>query len=83
MPPLIAQGAAQCVEDALLFAQYVTEEGDLEGQLAAFYARRQRRLKGVVDASLQLAHWEQNPGSEGADPGRVMGMALAALVPAP
>ncbi len=83
VPPLIAQGAAQCVEDALLFAQYVTEEGDLEGQLAAFYARRQRRLKGVVDASLQLAHWEQNPGSEGADPGRVMGMALAALVPAP
>lgn len=83
VPPLIAQGAAQCVEDALLFAQYVTEDGDLEEQLAAFYARRLPRLKGVVDASLQLAQWEQHPGTEGADPGRVMGQALAALVPAP
>lgn len=83
VPPLIAQGAAQCVEDSLLFAQYVTEDGDLEDQLAAFYARRLPRLKGVVDASLQLAHWEQNPGSPDAEPGRVMGQALAALVPAP
>lgn len=83
VPPLIAQGAAQCLEDALLFAQYVTEEGDLEEQLAAFYARRLPRIKGVVDASMQLAEWELHPGTEGADPGRVMGMALAALVPAP
>ncbi len=83
VPPLIAQGAAQCVEDSLVFAEYVTQEGELEDQLAAFYARRLPRLKGVVDASLQLAHWEQHPGSPDADPGRVMGQALAALVPAP
>ncbi|MFV0372962.1 FAD-dependent oxidoreductase [Microbacterium sp.] len=83
VPPLIAQGAAQCVEDSLLFAQYITEEGDFEEQLAAFYARRIPRIKGVVDASLQLAHWEQNPGTPDAEPGPVMGKALAALVPAP
>lgn len=83
VPPLIAQGAAQCLEDALLFAEYITEDGDLEEQLAAFYARRIPRIKGVVDASMQLAEWEQNPGTPGADPGRVMGEALAALVAAP
>ncbi|QEW01093.1 FAD-dependent oxidoreductase [Microbacterium caowuchunii] len=83
VPPLIAQGAAQCVEDSLLFAEYVTQEGDLEELLNAFEARRIPRVKGVVDASLQLAHWELNPGTPGADPGRVMGQALMALVPAP
>ncbi|MDR2998793.1 MAG: FAD-dependent monooxygenase [Microbacterium sp.] len=83
VPPLIAQGAAQCVEDAVLFAEYVTTDGDFETQVAAFHERRVRRVKGVVDASLQLATWELNPGTPGADPGRVMGEALGALIPAP
>lgn len=83
VPPLIAQGAAQCVEDSLVLAEYITKEGDLEEQLAAFYARRIPRLKGVVEASLQLARWEQNPGTPDADPARVMDEALVALVPEP
>ncbi|MDN3310201.1 FAD-dependent oxidoreductase [Microbacterium oryzae] len=83
VPPLIAQGAAQCLEDALLFAQYVTEDGDLETQMREFHSRRVPRVKGVVEASLLLADWEQNPGSPDADPGRVMADALSALVPAP
>ncbi|MFT4029368.1 MAG: FAD-dependent monooxygenase [Protaetiibacter sp.] len=83
VPPLIAQGAAQCLEDAALFAEYVTQAGDWEALLAEFYARRIPRLKGVVEASLQLAYWEQNPGTPDADPARVMADALAALVPAP
>lgn len=83
VPPLIAQGAAQCLEDALLFAEHVTADGDWDEQLEEFYARRIPRIKGVVDASMQLAEWEQHPGTPGADPGRVMGQALAALVPAP
>ncbi|MFT4306561.1 MAG: FAD-dependent monooxygenase, partial [Microbacterium sp.] len=83
VPPLIAQGAAQCVEDALLFAEHVTADGDWEAQLAEFHARRIPRVKGVVEASLQLADWELHPGAPDADPGRVMEQALAALVPAP
>ena len=83
VPPLIAQGAAQCVEDALLFAEYMTQDGDFDEQLAAFHARRIPRIKGVVDASLQLAEWELHPGTPDADPGRVMAQALMALVPAP
>ncbi|MEV4686414.1 FAD-dependent oxidoreductase [Microbacterium sp. LWH3-1.2] len=83
VPPLIAQGAALCVEDALLFAEHVTQKGDLQEQLAALHARRIPRIKGVVDASMLLAKWELNPGSPDADPGRVMGQALGALVAAP
>ncbi|MBB2891871.1 FAD-dependent oxidoreductase [Flexivirga oryzae] len=83
IPPLVAQGAALCVEDALLLARHVTAEGDLEEQLAAFHARRVPRIKGVVDATLLLAEWEQRPGTPDADPGRVMDEALQALIPAP
>jgi 2-polyprenyl-6-methoxyphenol hydroxylase-like FAD-dependent oxidoreductase len=83
VPPLIAQGAAQCVEDALLFAEYVTAEGDFETQVAEFHDRRIPRVKGVVDSTMLLAKWELDPGAPDADPGRVMGQALAALVPAP
>lgn len=83
VPPLIAQGAAQCVEDAYLFADFVTRDGDFEDNLAGFYARRIPRVKGVVDSTMLLAKWEQNPGDPEADPNRVMGMALAELVAAP
>ena len=83
VPPLIAQGAALCLEDALLLAEHITEDGDLETQLTEFHDRRVPRVKGVVDASLQLAHWEQNPGSPDSDPGRVMNESLLALVAAP
>jgi 2-polyprenyl-6-methoxyphenol hydroxylase-like FAD-dependent oxidoreductase len=81
VPPLIAQGAAQCVEDSMILAEYVTQEGDLEQQFAEFYARRIPRIKGVVDASLLLAKWEQNPGTPDADAPRVMNEALVALLP--
>lgn len=83
IPPLIAQGAAQCVEDALLFAEHVTAEGDFDAQIAAFHARRIPRVKGVVDATMLLAKWELDPGAPDADPGRVIGQALGALVSAP
>jgi 2-polyprenyl-6-methoxyphenol hydroxylase-like FAD-dependent oxidoreductase len=78
-PPLLAQGAAQCAEDALLLADYVTREGEIENLLAAFQARRKPRVKLVVDASLQLVAWELRPDTPGADPAGVMTRSLAAL----
>jgi 2-polyprenyl-6-methoxyphenol hydroxylase-like FAD-dependent oxidoreductase len=81
VPPLIAQGAAQCVEDALVLGEYLTQEGDLDELLTAFEARRVPRVEGVVDASLLLASWERNPGTPDADPGRAMNEALVALMP--
>ncbi|MFT4234268.1 MAG: FAD-dependent oxidoreductase [Microbacterium sp.] len=77
-PPLIAQGAAQCSEDALLLADYLTRDGDLDDLLAEYEARRKPRVKLVVDASLQLVDWEVNPTPD-ADPAGVMDRSLAAL----
>lgn len=78
-PPLIAQGAAQCSEDALLLAEYLTREGDIDRLLTEYEARRKPRVKLVVEASLQLVHWELNPDSPDADPGGVLLRSLKTL----
>jgi 2-polyprenyl-6-methoxyphenol hydroxylase-like FAD-dependent oxidoreductase len=77
-PPLIAQGAAQCAEDALLLADFLTRDGDIEELLTAYEERRKPRVGLVVEASLQLVGWEVHP-TPGADPGGVMERSLAAL----
>ncbi|AWR20669.1 FAD-dependent monooxygenase [Aurantimicrobium photophilum] len=78
-PPLIAQGAAQCSEDAYLLAEYVTREGDMETLLTEYTERRKPRVKIVVDASLQLVEWEIHPDTPGANPAKLMGESLGAL----
>jgi 2-polyprenyl-6-methoxyphenol hydroxylase-like FAD-dependent oxidoreductase len=83
-PPLIAQGAAMCAEDAVILAEMLTA-GHGNGQgvdevLPAFMERRFPRVKMVLDNSLTLADWEIHPDTPGADPGRIMGQTLGALV---
>lgn len=78
-PPLIAQGAAQCSEDGYWLAEYATREGDMDTLLTEYTERRKKRLKIVVDASLQLVEWELHPDTPGANPGALMGSSLAAL----
>lgn len=78
-PPLIAQGAAQCSEDAFLLAEYLTRDGDIETLLTEYEARRKPRVKLVVDNSLQLVDWELHPDTPGADPGGTMLRSLRAL----
>ena len=48
--------------------------------LPAFMERRFPRVKMVLDNSLTLAEWEIHPDTPGADPGRIMGQTLRALV---
>jgi 2-polyprenyl-6-methoxyphenol hydroxylase-like FAD-dependent oxidoreductase len=79
-PPLIAQGAAMCAEDAVVLAEMLTSGDKVEDILPAFMARRFPRVKMVLDNSLQLAEWEIHPDTPGADPGRIMGQTLNALV---
>jgi 2-polyprenyl-6-methoxyphenol hydroxylase-like FAD-dependent oxidoreductase len=57
-PPLIAQGAAMCAEDAVVLAELVTGEEPLSQALAAFMTRRMPRVEIVVRNSLQLVRWE-------------------------
>lgn len=78
-PPLIAQGAAMCSEDAVVLAEMLTSGDPVDEVLPAFMARRFPRVKMVLDNSLQLAEWEIHPDTPGADPGRVMGQTLHAL----
>jgi 2-polyprenyl-6-methoxyphenol hydroxylase-like FAD-dependent oxidoreductase len=78
-PPLIAQGAAQCCEDAVLLADYVTSDGELTELLEDYEQRRKARVRVVVDASLQLAEWELHPEQDGIDTAGLMSGALNAL----
>jgi 2-polyprenyl-6-methoxyphenol hydroxylase-like FAD-dependent oxidoreductase len=82
-PPLIAQGAAMCAEDAVVLGEMLTSgdpNGKVEDVLPAFMERRFPRVKMVLDNSLTLAEWEIHPDTPGADPGRIMGQTLGALV---
>lgn len=79
-PPLIAQGAAMCAEDAMILAEMLTSGDRVEDVLPAYMERRFPRVKMVLDNSLTLADWEIHPDTPGADPGRIMGQTLTALV---
>ena len=57
-PPLIAQGAAMCAEDAVVLAELVTSDLPLEQALPAFMARRMPRVELVVRNSMRLVRWE-------------------------
>jgi 2-polyprenyl-6-methoxyphenol hydroxylase-like FAD-dependent oxidoreductase len=78
-PPLIAQGAAMCAEDAVVLAEMLTTGDGVDEALEKFMQRRFPRVKMVLDNSLQLAEWEIRPDTPGADPGRIMGQTLHAL----
>ncbi len=58
-PPLIAQGAAMCAEDAVVLAELVTSL-PVDQALPAFMARRLPRVRIVVKNSMQLVRWEMN-----------------------
>jgi 2-polyprenyl-6-methoxyphenol hydroxylase-like FAD-dependent oxidoreductase len=76
-PPLIAQGAAMCAEDAVVLAELVTGDLPLATALPAFMARRMPRVEIVVRNSMQLVRYEMNtePHTD-ADVARTMSSAL-------
>jgi 2-polyprenyl-6-methoxyphenol hydroxylase-like FAD-dependent oxidoreductase len=78
-PPLIAQGAAMCAEDAVVLAEILTSGLPVDEALPAFMARRFPRVRLVLDNSLQLADWEIHPDTPGADPGGIITRTLTAL----
>jgi 2-polyprenyl-6-methoxyphenol hydroxylase-like FAD-dependent oxidoreductase len=82
-PPLIAQGAAMCAEDAVVLAQLVTGDHPLETALPAFMARRLDRVELVVRNSMRLVRWEMGlePHTE-EDVARTMNSTLGFLAAA-
>jgi 2-polyprenyl-6-methoxyphenol hydroxylase-like FAD-dependent oxidoreductase len=82
-PPLIAQGAAMCAEDAVVLAELVTGDLPVEQALPAFMARRMPRVEIVVRNSMQLVRYEM--GTEAhtdADVARAMSSTLDFLAAA-
>ena len=82
-PPLIAQGAAMCAEDAVVLAELVTGDRPMEVALPAFMARRMDRVDLVVRNSMRLVRWEMGlePHTE-QDVARTMNSTLGFLAAA-
>jgi 2-polyprenyl-6-methoxyphenol hydroxylase-like FAD-dependent oxidoreductase len=82
-PPLIAQGAAMCAEDAVVLAELVTGGLPLQKALPAFLVRRMPRVEMVVRNSMQLVRWERGlePHTD-ADVARTMSSTLGFLAAA-
>jgi 2-polyprenyl-6-methoxyphenol hydroxylase-like FAD-dependent oxidoreductase len=82
-PPLIAQGAAMCAEDAVVLAELVSGDLPVERALPAFMTRRMPRVELVVKNSMQLVRWEMGtePHTE-ADVARTMSSTLGFLAAA-
>jgi 2-polyprenyl-6-methoxyphenol hydroxylase-like FAD-dependent oxidoreductase len=82
-PPLIAQGAAMCAEDAVVLAEIVTGGRPLEVALPAFMSRRMPRVEVVVRNSMRLVRWEMGLESHtDEDVARTMSSTLSFLAAA-
>lgn len=58
-PPTLAQGAAQCLEDAVVLAELLLAADRLDQALFdAFTERRLPRVRAVVEGSLQITEWQ-------------------------
>ncbi len=79
-PPLIAQGAAMCAEDAVVLAELVAGDLPVEKALPAFMARRMPRVEIVVRNSMKLVRYEMGtePHTD-ADMAHAMSSTLAFL----
>jgi 2-polyprenyl-6-methoxyphenol hydroxylase-like FAD-dependent oxidoreductase len=82
-PPLIAQGAAMCAEDAVVLAELIAGDLPVAQALSAFMARRMPRVEIVVRNSMQLVRYEMgtDPHTD-ADVARAMSSTLDFLAAA-
>ena len=76
-PPVLAQGAAMGIEDAVVLADELGRASDLDAALASFNARRFERVRTVVEASRQLAQWQVEHRRDVDVPGTMRRVAMA------
>lgn len=85
--PQLGSGAALAIEDAVVLAELLQHENEVNVALEKYMTRRYSRCKMVVDVSNTLSEWEQMewkgiPLPEGANMGALMGKTLMALTEA-
>lgn len=71
-PPFLAQGAAMGIEDAVVLAELVTQEKQVDEILEDFMARRLPRASMVVENSVRLCSMEVNHEASPQEVGRIM-----------
>ncbi|MBN9190492.1 MAG: FAD-dependent monooxygenase [Microbacterium sp.] len=77
--PHIAFGAGLAIEDAVVLGELAASALPFDDLAAALTARRYERTRLVVETSLQLSRWEQEPGRPNPAAGRLIGETMAAL----
>jgi 2-polyprenyl-6-methoxyphenol hydroxylase-like FAD-dependent oxidoreductase len=78
-PPVLAQGAAMGIEDAIVLAEEYAVDRSANAAIRRFAGRRYERVKHVVESSCQLAKWEvdHTPGVDVPSVMRAAAMRLA------
>jgi len=71
-PPVLAQGAAMAVEDAIVLAEELSRPGPFRQRMESFMARRLPRASLVVRNSIYLCEQEVNHTATPEDVGRIM-----------
>jgi 2-polyprenyl-6-methoxyphenol hydroxylase-like FAD-dependent oxidoreductase len=77
--PQLAYGAGLAIEDAVVLAELVRDGVTFPELGERFTARRFERCRVVVEGSLQLSRWEQEPGPPKPEALELMGSAMAKL----
>ncbi len=77
--PHIAYGAGLALEDAVVLGELAATGIPFPELATALAARRFDRARLVVETSLQLSRWEQQPGPPNPEAGRLIGETMAAL----
>jgi 2-polyprenyl-6-methoxyphenol hydroxylase-like FAD-dependent oxidoreductase len=77
--PHIAYGVGMAIEDSVVLAATVADDGDVPAALVRFGERRLDRCRSVVEASVQLGEWEQHPPDDPRLPGQLTARTLTAL----
>ena len=79
-PPQLGQGAALAIEDAVILADLLGKEEDINMVLSEFMNKRIERCKMVVETSVNLVEWEKLEWEGKLDPiinpSAVLGQAL-------
>jgi 2-polyprenyl-6-methoxyphenol hydroxylase-like FAD-dependent oxidoreductase len=75
----MGMGGGMALEDAVVLAECIAAENDLQAAYARFMVRRWDRVKTVVETSVAISKLEQAGVPDGPERGALMGKGMAVL----